>query len=99
MFLCIRLVKVDVGLRVVHVDESVAHGRVSVVLISREPVAVRRAPEVALRAPLCALFPAALPGVDPNYFLILEGDAAMNPGKCLKREREKILFKMIAMHI
>lgn len=86
MLLRLRLIKVDVGLTVVWVDEFVAHSCVPVVLVPRVPVAVRLAPKVAFCAPL----PAAFPGVDTNDFLILKGDAAGNPRKWLNREKIKL---------
>lgn len=40
MLLRLRLVKVDVGLTVVHLDELVPHSGVAVVLVAREPGAI-----------------------------------------------------------
>lgn len=76
MLLCLRLGKVDVGLRVVHLDELVTHIGVAVVLVAREPGTIRLASMVSLGS----LLPAALPRVDADDFLVLpEGDMTGKP--------------------
>lgn len=76
MLLCLSLGKVDVGLRVVHLDELVTHIGVAVVLVAREPGTIR----LASMVPLGGLLPAALPRVDADDFLVLpEGDMTGKP--------------------
>lgn len=76
MFLDLRLGKVDVGFSVVYVDELVPHGGVTVVLVACEPGAL----QLASRAVLCGMLPAALSRVDADDLLVLlEGDMAGQP--------------------
>lgn len=71
MLLSLRLVKVDIGFRVVHLNELVTHNCVAVVLIACEPGTIRLAPMV----PLGGALPTALTGVNADDFLHLqEGD-------------------------
>lgn len=82
----LRLVKVDVGLRVDRFDELVTHSGVAVVLVAREPGTIRLASVVSLGGSL----PAALSRVDSDDFLVfLEGDMTGKPRQCLKRGVEK----------
>ncbi len=85
MLLCLRLGKVDVGLIVVHLDEFVTHSSVAVVLVAREPGAIRLPSEMTFGVSL----PAALPRVDTDDFLVLlEGDMTGMPRQRLKGKKE-----------
>lgn len=83
MLLRLRLGKMDVG--VFHLDELVTHCGVAVVLVAREP----RTIVLTAMVTLGGSFPAAVPRVDTDDFLVLlEGDVTGNPRQGLMRKTE-----------
>lgn len=78
MFVGLALGEVDIGLRVVWLDELVANVGMAVVLIAGEPGVVQMVSWVVL----LGVLPDALAWVDANnLLLLLKGDMAREPGQ------------------